>query len=121
MDRRSADARKARHEKPGLEAPQSASAQDLFDIYLRQSFLDGTGSLKKALDSLERDIIGHVLEMTKGNQNNAAKILGIKPTTLHYKLRRLGFTRVHRVEPAVFPASPMTPAASPEDPLPPKK
>ncbi len=121
MDRRSADARKARPEKPGPEAPVSASAQDLFEIYLRRDFLAGSTSLKKALNGLERDIIVHVLEMTKGNQNNAAKILGIKPTTLHYKLRRLGVTRVHRVDMEILPATPLTPALSPEVPFRPKK
>ena len=121
MDRRSADARKARHEKSGPEAPPGASARELFDAYLRQGFLDGSISLKRALDVLERDIIGHVLELTKGNQNNAAKMLGLKPTTLHYKLRRLGFTRVHRIDADVLPAPTQAPVVAPEGLLAAKK
>ena len=121
MDRRSGEARQARPDKPGPEAPLSASAQDLFEIYLRRDFLAGNTSLKKALNGLERDIIVHVLEMTKGNQNNAAKILGIKPTTLHYKLRRLGVSRVHRVDTEILPPTPLTPSSSPEIPFRPKK
>jgi transcriptional regulator with GAF, ATPase, and Fis domain len=112
MDRRSAEARKTRHERLGPETPPGASPRDLFEVYLRRDFLSGATTLKQALDGLERDIIVNVLEMTRGNQNNAAKILGIKPTTLHYKLRRLGVSRVHRIDTDVLPPTPLTPSGA---------
>ncbi len=76
----------------------SAVARELTGIYMRQLFLRSHLGLKDALLLLERDIILHVLEQTNGNQHDAAAVMGIKPTTLHYKLRRLGIRPVHRFD-----------------------
>jgi transcriptional regulator with GAF, ATPase, and Fis domain len=78
------------------ESPYSALARELVELYVRQTCMTDHLGLKDALDRLERDIVLHVLTQTNGNQSDAAAILGVKPTTLHYKLRRMGITPVHR-------------------------
>lgn len=70
--------------------------RELVSLYVRQTCLNDRLCLKEAIDRLERDIIFHVLEQTNGNQREAAEILGIKPTTLFYKLRRMGIIPVHK-------------------------
>jgi DNA-binding NtrC family response regulator len=46
--------------------------------------------LKTLLEDYERSLILEALEATRGNQRQAAFALGILPTTLHEKLKRLG-------------------------------
>jgi two-component system response regulator HydG len=47
-------------------------------------------SLKDRLDAYERSLIEEALAATSGNQRQAAFRLGVLPTTLHEKLKRLG-------------------------------
>jgi DNA-binding NtrC family response regulator len=47
-------------------------------------------SLRDLLDDYERGLILSALEKTGGNQRRAAAELGVLPTTLHEKLKRLG-------------------------------
>ena len=46
--------------------------------------------LKSRLLAYERDLITAALAATAGNQRRAAQRLGILPTTLHEKMKRLG-------------------------------
>lgn len=46
--------------------------------------------LNDALETLERKMIKDALNKTSGVKAEAAKILGIKPATLHYKLEKYG-------------------------------
>lgn len=46
--------------------------------------------LKAQVDSYERDLILEALREAGGRQRQAARILGILPTTLHEKMKRLG-------------------------------
>jgi DNA-binding NtrC family response regulator len=46
--------------------------------------------LKSLLEDYERTLILEALQTTNGNQRQAAFALGILPTTLHEKLKRLG-------------------------------
>ena len=46
--------------------------------------------LKSRLLAYERDLITAALTATGGNQRRAAQRLGILPTTLHEKMKRLG-------------------------------
>jgi len=46
--------------------------------------------LKSLLENYERTLILDALRNTSGNQRQAAFALGILPTTLHEKLKRLG-------------------------------
>ena len=47
-------------------------------------------TLKTMLDAYERRIIASALAATAGNQRRAAASLGLLPTTLHEKMKRLG-------------------------------
>jgi len=53
-------------------------------------------SLKLLLDSYERQLIQTALSAAAGNQRRAAASLGLLPTTLHEKMKRLGLARPPR-------------------------
>jgi DNA-binding NtrC family response regulator len=57
-----------------------------------RSMLDGV-NLKDLLDAYERQLIETALAATAGNQRRAAASLGLLPTTLHEKMKRLGLIR----------------------------
>lgn len=50
-------------------------------------------NLKAMLDAYERQIIESALAAAAGNQRRAAASLGLLPTTLHEKMKRLGLLR----------------------------
>lgn len=50
-------------------------------------------SLKTLLDTYERQLIESALTASGGNQRRAAGRLGLLPTTLHEKMKRLGLLR----------------------------
>jgi DNA-binding NtrC family response regulator len=51
---------------------------------------ESTMGLKSRLLAYERELITAALAETRGNQRRAAHRLGILPTTLHEKMKRLG-------------------------------
>lgn len=83
-------------EGPGLESQVGKITRELLEMYISQNCLIDHLCLKAALEWIEHDIIMLVLEKTNGNQREASDLLGIKPTTLHYKMHRMGITPVHR-------------------------
>jgi DNA-binding NtrC family response regulator len=50
-------------------------------------------NLKALLDAYERQLIQSALSATAGNQRRAAARLGLLPTTLHEKMKRLGLLK----------------------------
>jgi len=52
------------------------------------------------MDAYERRLIDEALRATGGNQRRAAQALGVLPTTLHEKMKRLGLVR--RVKPVAM-------------------
>ena len=56
------------------------------------------GEFKQLLDSYERSLIESALRVTRGNQRRAATSLGILPTTLCEKMKRLGIRSRSREE-----------------------
>ena len=48
--------------------------------------------LEREVDAFEASLIRDALIKAKGNQRDAAKLLSIKPPTLHAKMKRLGIT-----------------------------
>ena len=50
-------------------------------------------NLKSLLDAYERRLIESALDASAGNQRRAAAALGVLPTTLHEKMKRLGLLR----------------------------
>ena len=53
----------------------------------------GGSKLKELLDAYERRLIESALTEADGNQRRAAAALGLLPTTLHEKMKRLGLLR----------------------------
>jgi DNA-binding NtrC family response regulator len=49
--------------------------------------------LKTLLDNYERELILAALQASGGHQRRAAACLGVLPTTLHEKMKRLGLLR----------------------------
>lgn len=68
---------------------------------------DGPRDLKELLESYERVLILTALAGTGGNQRRAAQQLGLLPTTLNEKMKRLGLRR-----PAEAPALAAYPSES---------
>lgn len=60
----------------------------------------GSATLKALLDAYERRLIETALAATAGNQRRAAAALGLLPTTLHEKMKRLGLLRRRPEAPA---------------------
>jgi DNA-binding NtrC family response regulator len=60
-----------------LTIPEEAAAADAAD-------------LKTLLDRYERELILAALRASNGHQRRAAAYLGVLPTTLHEKMKRLG-------------------------------
>jgi DNA-binding NtrC family response regulator len=50
----------------------------------------GGSTLKALVEDYERQLILSALQATSGNQRRAAAALGVLPTTLHEKMKRLG-------------------------------
>lgn len=54
----------------------------------------GSGpTLKHLVEAYERHVIEDALRASSGNQRRAARALGVLPTTLHEKMKRLGLLR----------------------------
>ena len=47
-------------------------------------------ALQEEVARYESELIREALQRTRGNQRRAAKLLGVKVTTLHCKIKRLG-------------------------------
>jgi DNA-binding NtrC family response regulator len=58
-----------------------------------QAFEATSPKLKSLLDAYERRLIEEALAASNGNQRRAAAALGLLPTTLHEKMKRLGLLR----------------------------
>lgn len=50
-------------------------------------------TLRDLMDAYERRLIEDALRASGGNQRRAAQALGVLPTTLHEKMKRLGLAR----------------------------
>ena len=66
------------------------SVRQLDDRYLNESGDDENLSIKKAEDTIERELIRKALAKTGGNRTQAAKILEISHRSLLYKLKEYG-------------------------------
>ena len=58
--------------------------------------------LKALLEDYEKSLILEALQASAGHQRRTAARLGVLPTTLHEKMKRLGLLRSHRQD---MPAS----------------
>ena len=57
--------------------------------------------LKALLEGYEKSLILEALQASGGHQRRTAARLGVLPTTLHEKMKRLGLLRSHRQEASV--------------------
>jgi DNA-binding protein Fis len=73
---------------PSLE---SALARYIIDLGLDQGV-----NLMTEVRRFERGIIERALELTKGNQKRAAKLLGLHSSTLHAKIKKFGLNASQR-------------------------
>jgi DNA-binding NtrC family response regulator len=64
-----------------------------------------SGNLKDLVREFERQMIESALAASAGNQRRAAAALGLLPTTLHEKMKRLGLLR--RAMPSVLDQEPV--------------
>jgi transcriptional regulator with GAF, ATPase, and Fis domain len=62
-------------------------------------------TLRERVELFERSLIEKALAASGGNQRRAAAALGVLPTTLHEKMRRLGLCAARRAE-RTSPADP---------------
>lgn len=60
----------------------------LFDDLMEEFLHEGELPLKKFISYVEVSLIVSSLEKSKGNQREAAKILGVRYTTLNEKMKR---------------------------------
>lgn len=61
---------------------------NMFESFFEEFYASRMASLKEFLANIERSLILVTLEKTDGDQKKAAEILGLKPTTLHEKIKR---------------------------------
>lgn len=61
--------------------------------------LGSRATLKDLVEAYERHVIEGALQASNGNQRRAARALGVLPTTLHEKMKRLGL--LHRAGPPI--------------------
>lgn len=77
------------------------TARELMDVFTEYFCKQQPVQLKPLLDAIEKCLILKVLDKASGNQKEAARILGVKYTTLNQKVKKHGirFRRgVHLVE-----------------------
>jgi DNA-binding NtrC family response regulator len=60
---------------------------------MHEAMIESSTSLKSMVDAYERQLIQSALAAAAGNQRRAAAALGLLPTTLHEKMKRLGLLR----------------------------
>ena len=50
-------------------------------------------TLQDSVAEFEAALIAQALRLSKGNQAEAARLLGLRPNTLYYKMERYGLTK----------------------------
>ena len=68
----------------------------MLEIAMAQGTDGSRTGLKALLEDYERSLIVEALQAAGGHQRRTAARLGILPTTLHEKMKRLGLRRARR-------------------------
>jgi DNA-binding NtrC family response regulator len=63
---------------------------EFLDFVVHQDVAEGPVRLKSLIETFEAAIIRHALRKTGWNQRQAARLLGVKYTTLNHKVSKLG-------------------------------
>jgi two-component system nitrogen regulation response regulator GlnG len=87
-------------DRPALSAPAAAGGADLgLDAFIRERLgADPRDLYAETHREVDRLLLTRVLEHTGGNQQQAARLLGIARQTLRQKLRDLGLHVTHSLE-----------------------
>jgi len=88
--------RKAPPAPPTEGTHEPTPEEEILKVLVQKYCLNQHICLKKLIAMMEREIIYLVLEEARGNQRAAARILGVKPNTLHYKIHRMGLVPFHK-------------------------
>ena len=87
------DVRRALGELSGSKGPQTAATFQVGLVELVQQYLrshTGPGALEQFLETADKLLVLEALRQTKGNQTQAAKLLGLPRPTLHAKIQKHG-------------------------------
>ncbi len=76
--------------KPAVAGAGGKGTEPMSEVH---THVDNGANLKALLESYERHLIEDALSASAGNQRRAAAALGVLPTTLHEKMKRLGLIR----------------------------
>jgi len=84
MRARRTDSNVTKSKKAGRNHRSSSKVQQVINLLASENQMQ----LKKLMQEVERGIIIRFLDKTGGNQRHAAKLLGLKYTTLNEKVKR---------------------------------
>jgi len=76
--------------EPSARSGGDVTARELMDVFTEYFCKHQPVQLKPLLDDIEKSLILKVLANASGNQKEAARILGIKYTTLNQKVKKHG-------------------------------
>ena len=72
----------------GIDEIKKDARQILLDVFIEYLFMRGRRPLREILNNIEKAILIRVLSHVNGNQQKAAKFLGLKYTTLYEKIKK---------------------------------
>lgn len=78
------------HNLNGLREAAITLLREVESLASRQPHNDRKLGLQEEVQRYETELIREALQRTRGNQRRAAKLLGVKVTTLNCKIKRLG-------------------------------
>jgi DNA-binding protein Fis len=78
------------------QALLALTEERLLRVFLRKYCLQRHVSLKDLMKRFEREIICMALTQSYGSQRAAARMLGIRPSTLNYKIQTMGLVPVRK-------------------------
>jgi len=89
---------RGRRESPALERSPPPDGVDLVTFVRNLLAVESPSLYAQTHDRVDRTLFTLVLEHTRGNQREAARVLGISRQTMRVKLRALGLQVTHAVE-----------------------
>jgi DNA-binding NtrC family response regulator len=80
----------ARHSLDNLREAALTVLKEVESLTNNQPEPEGQLGLQEEVQRYEMELIRNALQRTRGNQRRAAKLLGVKVTTLNCKIKRYG-------------------------------
>ncbi len=78
------------HNLNGLREAAITLLREVESLASKQPHTDRKPGLQEEVQRYEAELIRDALQRTRGNQRRAAKLLGVKVSTLNCKIKRLG-------------------------------